>query len=151
VWRKLVALLPSEELPAGRRSPRSEKRLFTLFGDRFMIDSPAFEGLGLVGDLFEHVFPVQWGNRRWRPSLVQRARDLRVGVGPGEDDLFILAGVLALDLAEDGNATDRSDASQSGAQSLNDLAALAPGRGMIGALLAHQAAADDVTTPEIAS
>ncbi len=38
-----------------------------------------------------------------------------------------------------------------GAQSLNDLAALAPGRGMIGALLAHQAAADDVTTPEIAS
>jgi hypothetical protein len=31
---------------------------------------------------------------------------------PGEDDLFILAGVLALDLAEDGNATDRSDANR---------------------------------------
>jgi uncharacterized protein YxjI len=105
VQRKLVAMRPTYQISiAGREAAEVRKRLFTPFGDRFTIDVPGPEDLEMAGDLFDHEFTIRRGDRvvatiskRWFS-----ARDTyAVDVAPDQDDLLILASVLALDLAED--------------------------------------------------
>jgi uncharacterized protein YxjI len=77
--------------------------LFTPFGDRFTIDVPGPDDLEMTGDLLDHEFTIRRGDqtvatvsRQWFSMRDTYAVD----VGPGQDDLLILASVLALDLAE---------------------------------------------------
>lgn len=114
VRRKLVALRPTYEIEVGGHEAATvRKKLFTPFVDRYTVDIPGPDDLELVGDLFDHDFTVRRGGTV--VATVSKAfftmRDTYgVDVGPGEDDLLILAAVLALDLAEDRErAKDRDE------------------------------------------
>jgi uncharacterized protein YxjI len=105
VHRKLVALRPTYEISAGGREVAEvRKHFFTPFGDRFTIDIPGPDDLELAGDLLDHEFTIRQGGQTVA-TVSKRWFSLRdtygVDIAPGEDDLLILASVLALDLAED--------------------------------------------------
>jgi uncharacterized protein YxjI len=105
VHRKLAALRPTYRVTVGgEEAAEVRKRLFTPFGDRFTIDVPGPDDLEMAGDLFDHEFTIRRGDqvvatvsKRWFSMRDTYAVDL----APGQDDLLILASVLALDLAED--------------------------------------------------
>ncbi|HYY81787.1 MAG TPA: LURP-one-related family protein [Actinomycetes bacterium] len=105
VRRKLVALRPTYQLEVGgEQAAEVRKRLFTPFGDRFTIDVPGPDDLEVRGDLFDHEFSIERGGQTVA-TVSKRWFSLRdtyaVEVAPGQDELLILAAVLALDLAED--------------------------------------------------
>jgi uncharacterized protein YxjI len=105
VHRKLAALRPTYKVTiGGEEAAEVRKRLFTPFGDRFTIDVPGPDDLEMAGDLFDHEFTIRRGDqtvatvsKRWFSMRDTYA----VEVAPGQDDLLVLASVLALDLAED--------------------------------------------------
>jgi uncharacterized protein YxjI len=105
VQRKLVALVPTYQISlAGREGAEVRKHLFTPFGDRFTIDVPGPDDLEMAGDLLDHEFTIRRGDqpvatvsKRWFSMRDTYA----VEVAAGQDDLLVLASVLALDLAED--------------------------------------------------
>jgi uncharacterized protein YxjI len=104
VKRKLVALRPTYEIEIGGRDAATvRKKLFTPFVDRYTVDIPGPDDLELVGDLFDHDFTVRRGGDV--VATVSKAfftvRDTYgVDIAGGEDELLILAAVLALDLAQ---------------------------------------------------
>jgi uncharacterized protein YxjI len=80
------------------------KHMFTPFGERFLINVADGDDMEIEGDLFSHEFTIQRGgqtvatvSKRWLSLNDTYA----VEVAPGEDDVLILASVLALDLATD--------------------------------------------------
>jgi uncharacterized protein YxjI len=105
VHRKLAALRPTYKVTiGGEEAAEVRKRLFTPFGDRFTIDVPGPDDLEMAGDLFDHEFTIRRGeqvvatvSKRWFSMRDTYA----VEVAPGQNDLMLLASVLALDLAED--------------------------------------------------
>jgi uncharacterized protein YxjI len=105
VHRKLVSLRPTYKVTVGgQEAAEVRKHLFTPFGDRFTIDVPGPDDLEMRGNLLDHEFTIQRGDqtvatvsKRWFSVRDTYAVD----VAAGEDDLLILASVLALDLAED--------------------------------------------------
>jgi uncharacterized protein YxjI len=105
VQRKLVALRPTYQISvAGQEAAEVRKHFFTPFGDRFTIDVPGPDNLEMEGDLFDHEFTIGRGgqtvatvSKRWFSMRDTYAVD----VAAGQDDLLVLASVLALDLAED--------------------------------------------------
>ena len=105
VHRKLAALRPTYKVTiGGEDAAEVRKRLFTPFGDRFTIDVPGPDDLEMAGDLSDHEFTIRRGDqvvatvsKRWFSMRDTYAVD----VAAGQDDLLILASVLALDLAED--------------------------------------------------
>ena len=105
VHRKLAALRPTYKVTVGgEEAAEMRKRLFTPFVDRFTIDVPGPDDLEMTGDLMDHEFTIRRGDqvvatisKRWFSMRDTYAVD----VAPGQDDLLILASVLALDLAED--------------------------------------------------
>jgi len=105
VKRKLVAMRPTYQISiAGQEAAEVRKRFFTPFGDRFTIDVPGPDDLEMTGDLLDHEFTVRRGgqtvatvSKRWFSMRDTYAVD----VAAGQDDLLILASVLALDLADD--------------------------------------------------
>lgn len=105
VRRKMVAMRPTYEIEiGGREAARVRKKLFTPFVDRYTVDIPGPDDLELVGDLFDHDYTVRRGGAA--VATVSKAlftmRDTyAVDIAAGEDELLILAAVLALDLAED--------------------------------------------------
>ena len=105
VQRKLIAMRPTYEISiAGQEAAEVRKRLFTPFGDRFTIDVPGPDDLEMAGDLFEHEFTIRRGRQTVATVSKQwfSMRDTNaVDITPGQDDVLILASVLALDLAED--------------------------------------------------
>jgi uncharacterized protein YxjI len=105
VSRKLVALRPTYEISVGGQEVAEvRKHFFTPFRERFTIDIPGPDDLEMVGDLFDHEFTIKRGDQT-AATVSKRWLSLRdtyaVDVAPGQDDLLILASVLALDLAED--------------------------------------------------
>jgi uncharacterized protein YxjI len=105
VQRKLVSLRPTYEIEVGgQEAAQVRKHFFTPFRDRFTIDIPGPDDLEVSGDLFDHEFTVQRSgqtvatvSKRW---LTMRDT-YGVDVAPGENDLLILASVLAVDLAQE--------------------------------------------------
>jgi uncharacterized protein YxjI len=103
VQRRLVAFTPTYEVSiGGEEAAEVRKHLFTPFRDRFTIDVPGPDDLEMQGDLFDHEFAVQRGGTT--VATVTKAwlsmRDAYgVEIATGENDLLILAAVLALDLA----------------------------------------------------
>jgi uncharacterized protein YxjI len=105
VHRKLASLRPTYKVTiGGEEAAEIRKRMFTPFGDRFTIDVPGPDDLEMAGDLFDHEFAIRRGeqvvatvSKRWFSMRDTYAVD----VAAGQDDLLLLASVLALDLAED--------------------------------------------------
>ena len=111
IQRQLVALRPTYHITRqGQEVAEVRKKLLSPFVDRFTIDIPGPDDLSMTGDLFEHEYTITRGDqvvatvsKRWL-SLTDT---YGVDIAPGEDDLLILASVLALDLAEDREHRDR--------------------------------------------
>jgi uncharacterized protein YxjI len=105
VKRELIALTPTYRIDRpGQGTVQVRKRLINLFGDHFTIDIPGPEDLEIVGDLFEHEYQVKRAgaviatiSKQW----IALTDTYGVQTAPGEDDILLLACVLALDLAED--------------------------------------------------
>jgi len=105
VHRKLAALRPTYEITIdGKGVAEVRKHLFTPFGERFTIDVPGPSDMEISGDLLDHEFTIERDgqtvatiSKRWLSVTASYAVD----VAPGEDDVLILASVLALDLAMD--------------------------------------------------
>jgi uncharacterized protein YxjI len=105
VRHKLVSFRPTYRvIVGGQEAAEVRKRFLTPFGDRFVIDVPGPDDLELVGDLTGHEFVVKragqtvaTASKRWFGLRDTYA----VEVAPGQDDLLILASVLAVDLAKD--------------------------------------------------
>jgi uncharacterized protein YxjI len=105
VHRRLLALRPTYEISArGEELAEMRKHFFTPFGDRFTIDVPGPDDLELRGNLLDHEFTIQRGHQTVA-TISKRWLALRdtyaVDIAAGEDDVLLLACVLALDLAED--------------------------------------------------
>ena len=105
VRRKLAALRPAYEITLGGKDVAEVRRhLFTPFGERFTIDVPGAAGMEISGDLLGHEFTITRDGQRVA-AISKRwlsvAAGYAVDVAPGADDVLILAGVLALDLAID--------------------------------------------------
>jgi len=105
VQRKLAALRPTYQITIdGKDVAEVRKHLFTAFRDRFTIDVAGGGEMEISGDLLDHEFTIQRDgqtvaaiSKRWLTVTTSYAVD----VAPGEDDVLILASVLALDLAID--------------------------------------------------
>jgi uncharacterized protein YxjI len=109
VHRKLAALRPTYEITIdGKNVAEVRKHLLTPFGERFTIAVHGAGDMEIDGDLFSHEFTIDRDghtvatiSKRWLSMTASYA----VEVAPGEDDLLILASVLALDLAIDAEHT----------------------------------------------
>lgn len=105
VHRRLFALRPTYEIEiAGRDVATVRKHFFTPFRDSFTIDVPGPDDLEMTGSLLDHDFTVRRGDQT--VAAVSKhwltIRDAySVEIADGEDQVLILASVLALDLAED--------------------------------------------------
>ena len=105
VYRKLAALRPTYEITIGGKDVAEvRKHLFTPFGERFTIDVHGAGDMEINGDLLGHEFTIEREgqtvaaiSKRWLTMTTSYAVD----VAPGEDDVLVLASVLALDLAID--------------------------------------------------
>jgi uncharacterized protein YxjI len=105
VHRKLIALRPSYAIKIkGGETATVRKHFFTPFRDRFTIDIPGPDDLELSGSLLDHEFTIRRGDqvvatasKRWFSIRDTYA----VEIADGQDDLLILASVLALELAEE--------------------------------------------------
>jgi uncharacterized protein YxjI len=105
VSRKLVAMRPTFQISVdGKDVAEVRKRMFKVFGERFTIDVRDGKEMKIDGDLFSHEFTVDRNgqtvatiSKRW----ISMTDSYVVEVASGEDDVLILASVLALDLAMD--------------------------------------------------
>jgi uncharacterized protein YxjI len=105
VQRKLAAMRPTYQISiAGEEAAEVRKHSFAPFGDRFTIDVPGPDDLEMTGDLADHEFTIRRGDQTVA-TVSKRWFSMRdtytVDIAEGENDLLILASVLALDLAED--------------------------------------------------
>lgn len=117
VHRKLIALRPKYEIKiGGREAATVRKHFFTPFRDRFTIDIPGPDDLELSGNLLDHEFTIRRG-RQTVATASKRWFSLRdtyaVEISSGEDDLLILASILALELAEAREERQESAANES--------------------------------------
>ncbi len=105
VHRKLIALRPTYEISVGgQEAAEVRRRLLSPFRDRFDVDIPGPDDLDITGSLLDHEFTIRRGDQTVATVSKQwfTMRDTYgVDIAPGEDDVLILATVLALDLAED--------------------------------------------------
>jgi len=105
VHRKLAALRPTYEITLdGKDVAEVRRHLLAPFGERFTIDVHGAGGMEVRGDLLSHEFTIDRDghavaaiSKRWLTATASYAVD----IAAGEDDLLILASILALDLAID--------------------------------------------------
>jgi uncharacterized protein YxjI len=105
VKRELIALTPTYRIDRPRKSAAQvRKHLINLFGDHYTIDIPGPDDLEMDGDLFDHEYQIKRAgavvatiSKQW----IALTATYGVETTPGEDDVLLLASVLALDLAED--------------------------------------------------
>jgi uncharacterized protein YxjI len=105
VQRKLAAMRPTYQISiGGEEAAEVRKHSFVPFGDRFTIDVPGPDDLEMTGDLADHEFTIRRGDQTMA-TVSKRWFSMRdtyaVDIAKGENDVLILASVLALDLAED--------------------------------------------------
>ena len=105
VERQLIALRPTYNISRpGTEKAAVRKKLFSPFVDRYTLDIPGPHDLNVTGSLLEHEYTITRDgqvvatvSKRW----ISLTETYGVDIAAGEDDLLILASVLALDLAED--------------------------------------------------
>jgi uncharacterized protein YxjI len=111
VNKQLISLTPKFHITRhGEEAATVRKKLISPFVDRFTVDIPGPDDLHVTGSVFEHNFTMERQgmvvatvSKRW----VALTDTYGVETAPGEDDILILAVVLAIDLTED--AERRSD------------------------------------------
>ena len=105
VSKQIISLTPKFHITRhGEEVATVRKKLISPFVDRFTVDIPGPDDLHVTGSIFEHNFTVERkGNvvatvsKRW----VAMTDTYGVDTAEGEDDILILAVVLAIDLTED--------------------------------------------------
>lgn len=110
IRKHLIALRPTYEIThEGQEVAEVRKHLFTPFVDRFTVDIPGPDDLEIQGSIFAHEFTIHRGgevvatiSKRW----ISLTDTYAVDVAPGQNDVLVLASVLALDLAEDAERHD---------------------------------------------
>jgi len=113
VERQLISLRPTYHITRqGQELAEVRKKLFSPFVDRYTIDIPGPHDLSVTGSIFEHEYTIERDNRvvatvskRW----ISLTATYGVDIAAGEDDLVILATVLALDVAEDREQQERHE------------------------------------------
>ena len=104
VHRQLIALRATYSITVGgEKAAEMKKKLFTPFVDKYTIDVPGPDDLTMRGNLFDHEYTIEQDgheiasvSKKWF-----RLRDTyAVRIAEGQDDLLLLASVLALDLAQ---------------------------------------------------
>jgi uncharacterized protein YxjI len=104
VHRQLIALRATYSISVGgEKAAEMKKKLFTPFVDKYTIDVPGPDDLEMKGNLFDHEYSIEQDgteiatvSKKWF-----RLRDTyAVKIADGQDDLLLLASVLALDLAQ---------------------------------------------------
>jgi uncharacterized protein YxjI len=113
VHRRLVALHRTYAIRIGGE-PAGEvrKHLFTPFRDKFTIDIPGPHDLEIKGSIFDHEFTIErdgdtvaTASKRW----ISIRDTYAVDIAPGENDLVILASVLALELSQKRDSEKKDD------------------------------------------
>jgi uncharacterized protein YxjI len=104
VRRQLVALRETYTIEiGGEKAAEVRKKLFTPFRDKYTIDIPGPEDLEMRGNLLDHEYTVERDGREVA-SVSKKWFSFRdtyaVRIAEGENDLLVLASVLALDLAQ---------------------------------------------------
>ena len=89
------------------------KKIFSPFIQRYTVDIPGPDDLSVTGSLLEHNYTIERRgqtvavvSKRW----VSLTETYGVETAPGEDDILILATVIAMDLAQDQEERDRAGA-----------------------------------------
>ena len=113
VHRRLLALRPTYEISRGGQDlAEIRKHLISPFVDRFTVDLPGPDDLHITGSLFEHEYTITRAGQVVA-TVSKHWLTLRdtygVEIAPGQDDVLILACVLALDLAQDREREERHD------------------------------------------
>ncbi len=105
VERKLIALRPTYVISRnGEELAEVRKKLFSPFVDRFTIDIPGPHDLHVTGSIFDHDYTVVRDGTMMATvskAWLSLTETYGVEIAEGEDDVLILASVLALDLAQD--------------------------------------------------
>ncbi|HST85857.1 MAG TPA: LURP-one-related family protein [Kineosporiaceae bacterium] len=113
VHRQMISFRPTYTISVGgQKAAEMKKKLFTPFVDRYTIDVPGPDDLELRGDLLDHEYRVERDGREIASVSKKwfRMRDTyAVRIAEGEDDVLILAGVLALDLAQAREQASKED------------------------------------------
>ncbi len=93
----------------GQEGAVIRKKIFSPFIDRYIVDIPGPDDLSVTGSLLEHNFTIE--RRGQTVAVVSKhwvslTETYGVETAPGEDDILILATVIAMDLAEDQQERD---------------------------------------------
>jgi uncharacterized protein YxjI len=105
VEKQIISITPKFHITRhGEEAATVRKKLISPFVDRFIVDIPGPDDLHVAGSIFEHNFTIERNrsvvamiSKRW----VALTDTYGVDTTEGEDDILILAVVLAIDLTED--------------------------------------------------
>ena len=105
IVRRILSFTPTYEVVrGGQEQAEIRKHVFSPFIDRYTIDIPGPDDLEIAGTLFEHEYTFTRGgqvvatvSKEWLSMTATYGVDITAG----QDDVLIIASVLALDLAED--------------------------------------------------
>jgi len=105
VEKQLISIAPKFHITRhGVEAATVRKKLISPFVDRFTVDIPGPDDLHVTGSIFQHNFTIERSgsvvatvSKQW----VALTDTYGVETAPGEDDILILAVVLAIDLTED--------------------------------------------------
>jgi uncharacterized protein YxjI len=105
ITRRLLTLTPTYEITRhGQEYAEVRKAFFSLFIDRYTVDTPGLDDLDVTGSLFDHEYTITRAGQTIAAvtkAWLTLTATYGVEIADGEDDVLILATVLALDLAED--------------------------------------------------
>jgi uncharacterized protein YxjI len=113
VKKQIISFTPKFHITRqGEEVATVRKKLISPFVDRFTVDIPGPDDLHVTGGIFEHNFKIEREgevvatvSKRW----VAMTDTYGVETAEGEDDILILAVVLAIDLTEDAESQKESD------------------------------------------
>jgi uncharacterized protein YxjI len=103
IRQKLLSWGPTYHVyVAGELRAEVKKELFTLFSCRFSVDVPGPNDYEAKGDFLEHEYTFTRGDREVAAVSKEwlTIRDTyAIDVGPGEDEVLILASAIVIDMA----------------------------------------------------
>ncbi|HEX4769284.1 MAG TPA: LURP-one-related family protein [Bryobacteraceae bacterium] len=113
VNKQIISMTPKFHITRhGEEAATVRKKLISPFVDRFTVDIPGPDDLHVTGSVFEHNFTIERRgtvvatvSKRW----VSLTDTYGVDTTAGEDDILILAVVLAIDLTEDAERARAND------------------------------------------
>lgn len=105
VRRHLISLRPTYTISRqGQEVGEVRKKLISPFIDRYTIDVPGPNDLFIKGSLLEHEYTISQNDhvvatvsKRW----IALTDTYGVDIAPGQDDVLILASILAIDVGHD--------------------------------------------------